>query len=573
MHDMNAKVHPLVVVLVIFLTFTAIGVWVWGSGEAKKIGGPAELKKNPDGYLYIQIQNQILEHDAEGIFRERHDLAELGVEQLLGSIAFFSNGDILLRRGPDSRTMSQNIRAYQRKTNIQSLLPQSPGTGLYRCNLDTTECRIFGPAGIDFKAAYSASIDWRTDEVYIADTSRHVLHKYSADGEALAGPVGGFRFPNQLSLHEDQLYVLNTNQHEVRKLDPRTESFGRTLGAFDLDPPVAIEARQIWPSHIARVGDEWWINNMRNTMSEGGIYIFNNDWSYSRRVLLPPGADPISVLPFQDEVLISDWNNDRIYRVATDGELLENFSSSGLEKILAESRAKRLQFRIYSYSGIALFILVLAGLFVRVLAADKADRPGVKGAARVPEARSLNEPIMLEPNPETAKKNKFALRIVFLLVTIMSAVLALIIILSGQFTAGLQLFLPVTGLLAICLLIVWISRVNSGTSISVSGTTVTLRDHTGRESSCLTRNVFYDHTAIATPDMAVFFGQPQMPVYDAQVLKDQLFPRLADAQRVSIWKMQAVLFRVRHPQGLTAALALFGVVAGAFWIVLQSLTS
>lgn len=361
---MNAKVHPLVAVLVIFLTFVAIGVWMWGSGAARNIGGPSELKLDPDGHLYIQIQNQILEHDAKGVFIERHDLAGLGVARLLGATAFFSDGDILLRRGPDPRTLSQNIRAYQRRTNDQSVVPQTPDTGLYRCDLDSSSCEIFGPDGIDFKAAYSAFIDWRDDEVYIADTTRHLLRKFSASGDPLVEPVGGFKFPNQLLLNDGVLYVANTNFHQIRKIDPHTSTFGQELGAFNVEPPIAVAAGQTWPSHVARVGDEWWVNNMRNTMSDGGVYIFDDNWRFDRVLPLPPDADPISLLAFRGDVLISDWKNDRVYRFSSSGKRLEDFTSPGLEQVLQASRTKRLQFTIFSYSGIGLFLLVLGALFI-----------------------------------------------------------------------------------------------------------------------------------------------------------------------------------------------------------------
>lgn len=370
---MNAKVHPLVVFLVILSAISAIGMWTWGSGEAKKIGGPAELRTDPDGHLYIQIQNQLLEHDADGIFLVRHDLAELGADTILGSIAFFSDGDILLRRGPDPRTFIDNIRAFQRRTNKQSLLPESSDSGLYRCDLGTKNCQRFGSDGIDFKAAYGVFIDWRTDEVYVTDTTRHLLRKYSASGEALAGPVGGFKFPNQLLIHDGRLVIANTNYHQIRIVDPRTESFGKELDAIDVVPDAAAAARQRWPSHVARVGEEWWVNNMRTGMNEGGIYIFDDDWRYDRRVNLPSGADPISLLPFGGEVLISDWNNDRIYRISPSGEPLENFASPGLEELLVEARMTRRQFEAYSFMGIALFGLVIVGLLVRGLAASMSD--------------------------------------------------------------------------------------------------------------------------------------------------------------------------------------------------------
>ena len=369
---MNSKVHPLVVVLVTLLAVFAIGVWTWGTGEAKAIGGPAGLRTDPDGHLYIQIQNQLLEHDAAGVFVERHDLAELGVEHLLGDVAFFSNGDVFLRRGPDPRSLSDNLRAYQRRTNDQSLVPETPDAGLYRCALVTADCVRFGLEGVDFKAAHSVYIDWRKDEVYISDTTRHRLRKYSADGSMLAPPVDGFRFPNQLLMHDGRLLVADTNHHRIRIVDPNTEAFGEELAVADVVPDVALVARQTWPSRVAGIGDEWWVNNMRAGMNEGGVYVFDENWRYDRKIALPPGADPMFLLPFRGEMLISDWNNDRVYRVSADGELLADFVSPGLEEVLAESRAARRQFEVYGYSGIALFVLVLLGLFARGLAVSMA---------------------------------------------------------------------------------------------------------------------------------------------------------------------------------------------------------
>jgi len=366
---MNSKVHPLVVVVVLVLTLVAVGIWIWGSGESKAIGGPAELRTDPAGHLYIQVQNQLLEHDADGAFLTRHDLGKLVVETVLGSVAFFSDGDILLRRGPDPRSLSDNVRAYQRLANKRSLVPESPDSGLFRCKLRTSECVLFGTEGIDFKAVHNIFIDWRSDEVYITDTTRHLLRKYSADGEPLAEPVSGFKFPNQLLVHNDRLFIANTNHHEISIVDSRTEYFGKRLGAIDVVPAVASRERQTWPSHIARVGDKWWVNNMRTGMNEGGIYIFDDLGHYDRRVGLPRGADPISVLLFRDEVLVSDWNNDRIYRVSAKGDLLTDFASPGLEQVLEESRTKRRQFEMFGYSGIALFFFVVVGLLVRGLAA------------------------------------------------------------------------------------------------------------------------------------------------------------------------------------------------------------
>ncbi|MGB5334132.1 MAG: hypothetical protein WBN07_00815, partial [Woeseiaceae bacterium] len=311
---MNSNVHPVVAALVILLAVAALGVWMWGSGGAANIGGPSELRSDPDGHIYVQMQNHLLEHDSEGRFVKIHDLGDLGVTLFLGSYAFFSDGDILLRRGPDPRSLADNIRAFQRKTNQQSLEPDTPDTGLYRCDLEAKSCTRFGKQAIDFKAAHGIFIDWQSDEVYIADTTRHVLRKYSAEGDLVAGPVHGFKFPNQLMVFNNKLLVADTNHHVIRMVDARSATFGRLLARKDVVPRQAQAAGQTWPSHFARISDEWWVNNMSSNMDEGGIYIFDENWQYLRKAALPRHADPISLIAIGADVLVSDWNNDRVYR-------------------------------------------------------------------------------------------------------------------------------------------------------------------------------------------------------------------------------------------------------------------
>ena len=115
------KIPPAIAVLVVALSVMAIGVRIWASGEAMALGGPAQLLRDPAGNTYVQIQNQLLQHDQAGIFQRRHDLGELGVDVVIGAIGFFSDGDILLRRGPDRRSLFDNIAAFQRKKNTNAI--------------------------------------------------------------------------------------------------------------------------------------------------------------------------------------------------------------------------------------------------------------------------------------------------------------------------------------------------------------------------------------------------------------------------------------------------------------------
>ncbi len=91
------------------------------------------------------------------------------------------------------------------------------------------------------------------------------------------------------------------------------------------------------------------------------------------------------------------------------------------------------------------------------------------------------------------------------------------------------------------------------------GNEVLLRDYTGRETTLPVSKVMYTDTAIAGRNTAVFLGQRQMAIYNRDELEARLFPRLADAQRLSAWEMQKLLIRMRHPQGVANAVVIVGV--------------
>jgi hypothetical protein len=361
------KVHPAVAALVVALSIMAIGIRIWASGEAMALGGPAQLLRDPAGNTYVQIQNQLLQHDQAGKFQRRHDLGELGVDVVIGAIGFFSNGDILLRRGPDQRSLFDNISAFQREENTNTIKSEAIQVGLARCDLVTMECSSFGASPIDLQTTFGLYIDWRTDDVVISDTSRHTLRKYSSNGVEVADPVRGFNFPNQLKSDDEKLLVADTNNHRIAVVDSADVSFGEIIRSVDVVPAEAGRRSERWPSHFTQVGDEWWVNNMKSDMRDGGIYAFDKDWNFKHRIPLPDDADPISILAFGSGALISDWDNDRVHYIDSSAKALPDFESSGLNDVIEESRSSRLHYQALSWVGVILFAVVLIVLVMRAI--------------------------------------------------------------------------------------------------------------------------------------------------------------------------------------------------------------
>lgn len=545
--NLNVKVHPAIAAAILMAAIAAIAVKIWADGRALAIGGPAQVLRAPSGDIYIQIQNQLLHHTPSGAFKRRIDLAGLGVETLIGGIAFFPDGDILIRRGDDPRGLYDKLRAYARLANEQPIASSKPGEGLFRCNLVSMDCAPFGAPAIDFRATFHAFIDPLNASVYISDTSRHALHKYSVDGSELSSFTHGLRFPNQLLVYDGHLLVADTNNHRIAGIEAGGVELPGENSSFDVVPDEAWSRGERWPTHLARVADHWWVNNMRSDMRNGGVYVFDNDWTFVKRLGLPAGADPIAILPFGPGALISDWDNDRIYRVDAEGKIIGDFTSSGLEELLRQSRERRTFYNVVSWLGIALFVMVLVGLLMKALA-----RPALREQRLSPRPQSTvveapRDWVWFCPDPAVVSKVRSTARMAMAAVTALVTVFIVLVIIRAQWLILLGLALPVAGLVAITAAMYWMSAALLRTRIGLRGDQIALQDHRGRVSRSPVRHVVYSDSAIATPELAVLLGGPQKSLYDRRHLDEHLMPYLATATRLTDWQMQLRLTRLHRP--------------------------
>jgi len=276
---------------------------------------------------------------------------------------------------------------------------------------------------------------------------------------------------------------------------------------------------------------------------------------------LPENADPIALLAAGDEVWVSDWNNDVVRRFTTNGERLPNLESAGLEAILVESRRERLTYTFLSYAGIALFAFVLLGLFVRAYAVGM-NKGASQEAANDASAVAVEDTTSLHLKPDEKARQRMS-RALWIIAVLSFLIVVPLIFIFGIFDHPeimISLAAPVAGIFAIVVLIAWVNSANWGTAILVDGRTLTLRDHTGRQTSCSISEARFDNTAIATRDAVVMLGRPQAPIYDREDVEERLLPRLGDAQRINAVEMLWMQIQLRHPQGLVTVIAIVGIL-------------
>jgi hypothetical protein len=113
------------------------------------------------------------------------------------------------------------------------------------------------------------------------------------------------------------------------------------------------------------------------------------------------------------------------------------------------------------------------------------------------------------------------------------------------------------------------SRAGIETAIGFEGADIILRNHKGAESRYPVAAAVYNKSAIATPDMAVLLGNPQMSLYARETVTQQILPRLASAEQVPAMKMQRLLFRLKHPQGAFVLVLILGAAGVAAMYLLR----
>lgn len=568
--NLNAKVHPALATAVLALAAVAIAVKIWGDGRALDVGGPAQMLRAPSGQVYIQVGNRLLQHDPQGGFVRPIDLAELGVSQVIGGFAFFPDGDLLLRRGSDPRGLLDNLRAYGRLRNRHSIFDAEPGSGLARCDLQELQCAVFGTPPIDFRSTFHAYIEPQGDTVWFSDTPRHTLRRFSADGEQLAAVEPDIRFPNQLLVHDGRLLVADTNNHRLAAFDISGPGSPEFVAGIDVIPDEAASRRERWPTHFARVEGQWWVNNMRSNMRNGGIYVFDDDWRFIERLALPDDADPIAILPFGPGALVSDWDNLRVYRLDADGRRLDDFESAGLEAVLRDAREQRRFYAIVSWLGIGLFVLVLAGLLLKGVLEPAAKKPARSAIPAAGTAAPPGDWVWFRPKPALVRRAERSARVALAALSLLMTTFIVLAVVRAQWLILFGLALPLGGLVAITVAMYWMTRAIMNTAIGLRGNQIALRDHRGRESRSSLNHVVFSDSAIATREKAVLLGQPRKSIYDRRQLEEELIPHLGNATQISEWQMQKTLLRVRHPSAvLLITVLLASLLLGIFVLLLK----
>lgn len=354
---MNQEVNPLTAFIIIAISVIMIYLIFWFRGESLTVGAPDQVKFDRQGNLVIHVGDRLVKLDSELQIINQIQLDEIGVYDLVGDFDFFTNGDILIRKGRYQPSLIDNVRRYFRMTETKLPIADNDVEGMFRCQLASKKCILFGSEKLDFDSAFHVSIDPQNDDVYVSDTGRHILRKFNQHGVELASQTEGFKYPNQISLFNSGLWVADTNHHAIQQVKIINDEFCKIIKSYSVIHEQSKE--NTWPYAFAKVGNKWWVNNLASNMDKGVISIFNETGQFERIIQLPDKADPFDIAVMPDQVLLTDINNKRIYQLDFQGNLLRNSLPDQLNQYLYDLYGQRIHFQILSYAATGLFILMI----------------------------------------------------------------------------------------------------------------------------------------------------------------------------------------------------------------------
>lgn len=367
------KYVPLAVAMILFI-LAALGLRLWSSNRAFLIEGPANIHQGPDGLVYIVNDAKLYIHDTDGILMESVPLERFGLEKARGDFWIFRNGDLLLRKETTTKlSCKRELETYFRDgSSKQDGIDSSDGI-LQRCNIRSYICLPFGSGQDAFKkiGAFKVFIDEDRDNVYITDTPAHQLLLYNLQGELKRKSDARFLYPNGVVGGSDGLlYIADTNHHEIVAVDPSYNSLGNKERRFSILNTISTPDKQ-WPFALGQDrNNRWWVLNAGNDMRYGDLVIYDESGNLFKRVELPENADPTAVAVLADRVLVTDPSLMRVYSVALNGELQEDFGSltfkiDGLEKLRERN--------LYMLLSSLMLYAVLLGAIAAIIVAWKAQ--------------------------------------------------------------------------------------------------------------------------------------------------------------------------------------------------------
>jgi len=561
----NTAVNPFVALFIIIVFGGLFGFKYYFYQQAVNVPKLNHIKASPSGDIFIRLGEELYDYTPSGELNRIINLTELNIADHFGGFDFFSNGDILINRDEFLPNFKDRIDTFRREANTNQSKPKL-GLGLQRCDLTTLTCTLFTDQIPMLQSAFDIFIDTITDDVYIADTSRHHIRKLDNNGNVLAEITSDLAFPNQLWLEDDTLWIIDTNHHQIKAVKADTNTFGTLIE----EHKTTLFDQHIWPSAFTKVANKWWVSISNNAMADAKIVTYSQHWKKGKSLDLDNNADPISLLTLNNKVLITDANQYALYQFDFEGKRLVDFASenktAGIQSTLQSNKQKAAQLILWSdyclWAAIALFIPI----FIFALFQAKSDDAKKKEQASLVVDQALPESLSID-GEWLESKAKFkvlqwfsGIAFVFLIIS----GIGLIITFKDKVTIDLIILMAVVPFIFIIMLPI---RTLSRLKIGFFNDHVSIETPEGRLISSPYHEIKWNNRAFVISEWVVPIGHPAHSIFPYERLTELLLPRVLESNKLTEKELRK--YQWHSPDGTLKATSLALVLGIIMILVLE----
>jgi len=556
---MNKPVNPYLAFALIALFGALFSLQFYLHQHAVEVPKLSHIKSSPTGNVHILLGDNIYNYTSSGELNNVLDLSTLQIKDHFGDFAFFSNGDLLINRDTFLPTTTDKVNTFLRKENRDQTLV-SNGVGLQRCDLSRLSCKQFTTEIPSLQGAFHLFINPKTDDVYLADTSRHAIRKLNQEGDLLAELTSDLYFPNQVWLNKSKLWIVDTNNHVMKAVQADTDRFGHLIEQHT----TTTAQPWVWPSAFSKVEGKWWVTISDNAMENAKVLIFNSLWGERDQLDLGDDADPISSLVIDHKVIITDGAQFKLHQFDFKRNQLEDFAihdthSQGIHPALQKNKAivkKYTQWSNYClWFTISLFVIIF---ILAILHARKGNAQ--KSQADKPESiNSTSLPVNGEWLECTARF-KLIQRLGTTIFSILLLLTAIVLYSLGT-DLTLELVSPMLIIPFIFLIILPVKKL-SALKIGFFHDKITIEAPNGQSISSPYHDIKWHKRAFIVDDWVIPIGNPAQSIFPYERLIELLMPRMLDSMKMT--ELELIRYQWRSPEhnlkGITLAVLIGSIM-------------
>jgi hypothetical protein len=558
--NMNQEIKPLTALLIIAAFIAILAGKFWANGEQKSVRGFSYMQHHPNGDAYIMLDHQLFGFNDQGQFTNNIDLSRFGVDKsIVTDFAFFSNGDILLRKSIVQRNFVYNLQRYFRYTSQEPVFGENKDIGLLRCHPENFSCTPFTQTALNLNDSFALSIDQQTNRVFLSESSHHTIYMFSEKGELLSS-ADDFKFPNQLIYQDHKLYVADTNHHQLAVLNVTENAIEEKIEYMDTRGGSVRELGETWPESILLLPEQRWVINANNDMGHGGIYVFDHKGQYLKRLQQPEGSDMFALLQLGSSVLVTDYFNNSIYKFDLNGARQANFEPAEMQPLLADLTQRRDFYKRLDWFFSGLFVFAfLAGFAYAIWQQRNAGNS-------VPIPKIIEETLTIDLNDTSI--DWFKLRFWYKLwAFVLPLIVIVITIVLGIKAVELSSLLWVGSFVYAVLTVTWLLSIKE-MKLGIKDDFIIVAPVIGKPVQCKQAHILYSGNLIMLGKTVLNITQLSQTFIEEDI-EQKLYPMIKGGTEIQRGQMNSLLLKQRRIVVLLALLALILAACFLYFVSVQ----